>query len=236
RVGGVREGGEADVDAGVAAAHDLSSSEDLGVLTRQDDAHLDLVGVGRVGGSPEHSTDADVAASLLVGLAVDGAASEEAKRHARRVSAVLRPLEGKTGLFHGDLHAGRKLTWRADEQGRYVSDDPRRRGVRTHPGPEDPGSIARKARRMRTPPSSARCAVASTSACERAPPSPAAALVTQLRHATRAPMCTAAMTSGTVLMPTASAPSVRSMRISAGVSYDGPAIIAYTPSCSGTPA
>ena len=64
----------------------------------------------------------------------------------------------------------------------------------------------------------------------------AAALVTQLRHATRAPMCTAAMTSGTVLMPTASAPSVRSMRISAGVSYDGPAIIAYTPWCTGMPA
>ncbi len=40
--------------------------------------------------------------------------------------------------------------------------------------------------------------------------------------AARTPMWRSAMTSGTVLMPTASAPSVRSMRISAGVSYVGP--------------
>ena len=40
----------------------------------------------------------------------------------------------------------------------------------------------------------------------------------QLMPATGTPMCAAAITSGTVLMPTASAPSVRSMRISAGVS------------------
>ena len=35
-------------------------------------------------------------------------------------------------------------------------------------------------------------------------------------------MCRAAVTSGTVDMPTASAPSVRNTRISAGVSKEGP--------------
>ena len=44
------------------------------------------------------------------------------------------------------------------------------------------------------------------------------------------PMCRAASTSGTVDMPTVSAPSVRSMRISAGVSNAGPSQAAYTPS------
>jgi hypothetical protein len=38
----------------------------------------------------------------------------------------------------------------------------------------------------------------------------------------RIPMCRAASTSGTVDMPTRSAPSARSMRISAGVSKAGP--------------
>src|SRR4029453_18349985 len=121
-------------------------------------------------------------------LAVDGTAGEEAKGHARRISPVVRPLEGRAGLVHECLHPGRKLTGRADEQGRYVSDDPRRRGVRTHPGPGDPGSRPRNARRMRTPLSSARRAVASTSACESTPPIPAATLVTQERHPTAAPM------------------------------------------------
>ncbi len=36
------------------------------------------------------------------------------------------------------------------------------------------------------------------------------------------PLCTATMTSETVDMPTASAPIVRDIRISAGVSYVGP--------------
>ena len=39
---------------------------------------------------------------------------------------------------------------------------------------------------------------------------------------TRIPMCRAAITSGTVDMPTASAPSARAILISAGDSYDGP--------------
>ena len=40
----------------------------------------------------------------------------------------------------------------------------------------------------------------------------------QLMPVTLMPMCEATMTSGTVDMPTASPPRVRSMRISAGVS------------------
>ena len=43
-------------------------------------------------------------------------------------------------------------------------------------------------------------------------------LVMQESPTTRTPMWRAAITSGTVDMPTASAPSVRHMRISAGVS------------------
>ena len=47
---------------------------------------------------------------------------------------------------------------------------------------------------------------------------PAAKLVIQLIAPTRTPNCLSAMTSGTVLMPTASAPRAANMRISAGVS------------------
>ena len=51
---------------------------------------------------------------------------------------------------------------------------------------------------------------------------PAAILDTQDIPAMRMPICRAAMASGTVDMPTASAPIVRSARISAGVSKLGP--------------
>jgi hypothetical protein len=51
---------------------------------------------------------------------------------------------------------------------------------------------------------------------------PAAMLVTTLTAATRRPKKFARITSGTVDMPTASAPSVRRARISAGVSKLGP--------------
>src|SRR5690606_25591489 len=63
-------------------------------------------------------------------------------------------------------------------------------------------------------------AVSVTSAWDRGapPPSPAAWLVMQLMPRTRAPMWTAAMVSGTVDIPAASAPMLASMRISAGVS------------------
>ena len=47
-------------------------------------------------------------------------------------------------------------------------------------------------------------------------------LVTQERPRQRTPRCRAAITSSTVDIPTTSAPSARAMRISAGVSYDGP--------------
>ena len=43
------------------------------------------------------------------------------------------------------------------------------------------------------------------------------------------PQCPAVMTSGAVDMPTASAPKMRAMRISAGVSYCGPGKYIYTP-------
>ena len=57
---------------------------------------------------------------------------------------------------------------------------------------------------------------------QRASDSPAARLVIRLKASTRRPSQRATTVSGTVLMPTASAPSVRSMRISAGVSNCGP--------------
>ena len=47
---------------------------------------------------------------------------------------------------------------------------------------------------------------------------PAAGFVMQEIPSTSIPMCRAAMASGTVDMPTASAPAVRRNRISAGVS------------------
>ena len=53
---------------------------------------------------------------------------------------------------------------------------------------------------------------------------PSARLVIADTAATRRPAWRARMTSGTVLMPTASAPSVRNARISAGVSKLGPAV------------
>ena len=49
------------------------------------------------------------------------------------------------------------------------------------------------------------------------------------------PMCRAAITSGTVDIPTRSAPSARMKRISAGVSNCGPSQAAYTPSPSASP-
>ncbi len=64
---------------------------------------------------------------------------------------------------------------------------------------------------------------------------PAARFVTHETARQRMPMCRAASTSGTVDMPTMSAPSTRSMRISAGVSNAGPSQAAYTPSPRSTP-
>ena len=59
--------------------------------------------------------------------------------------------------------------------------------------------------------------------CESSPPvMPAPRLVMTEQAATRRPRKRARMTSGTVDMPTASAPIMRAMRISAGVSKDGP--------------
>ena len=53
-------------------------------------------------------------------------------------------------------------------------------------------------------------------------PSPSARFVMQETAATRRPQWAATIASGTVDIPTASAPSVRKARISAGVSNDGP--------------
>ena len=47
---------------------------------------------------------------------------------------------------------------------------------------------------------------------------PAAILVMQLMPSTLMPLCRATMVSGTVDIPTALAPTIRAMRISAGVS------------------
>ena len=52
---------------------------------------------------------------------------------------------------------------------------------------------------------------------------PVAALVIAERPSTGIPACTAAITSSTVDMPTASAPAARRNRRSAEVSSDGPA-------------
>ena len=72
----------------------------------------------------------------------------------------------------------------------------------------------------RAPPSGAMSLV---SACESsAPVMPAARLVTTEQAATLSPRNRARITSGTVDMPTASAPRMRAIRISAGVSKDGP--------------
>src|SRR6185503_2128786 len=54
--------------------------------------------------------------------------------------------------------------------------------------------------------------------------------VITLTPSTRIPACTATMTSGTVDMPTTSAPSVRTIRYSARVSRLGPDTATYTPS------
>ena len=52
---------------------------------------------------------------------------------------------------------------------------------------------------------------------------PAAIFVRQLMPSVRMPIWEAAIASGTVDMPTASAPAMRAKRISAGVSKEGPA-------------
>ena len=64
---------------------------------------------------------------------------------------------------------------------------------------------------------------------------PAARFETRERTAHGRPTSAAAMTSGTVLMPTTSTPIPRNIRISAGVSYDGPSMAASTPVFSGRP-
>ena len=70
----------------------------------------------------------------------------------------------------------------------------------------------------------AREAASRTSACETGfRLVPAAALVMSESATTRSPSRRAAMASGTVDIPTASAPSLRSISDSAGVSYVGPA-------------
>ena len=55
-------------------------------------------------------------------------------------------------------------------------------------------------------------------------------LVQRVKPSTCMPQWAATMASGTVDMPTASAPSVRARRTSAGVSYCGPGKYMYTPS------
>ena len=50
---------------------------------------------------------------------------------------------------------------------------------------------------------------------------------------TRIPQCLAAIASTTVLMPAMVPPQLFTIRISAGVSYDGPVNCTYTPSFSG---
>ena len=64
---------------------------------------------------------------------------------------------------------------------------------------------------------------------------PAAGLVMHEVPSTRMPRARAVITSGTVDMPTTSAPIRSSMRISAGVSKLGPSTAAYTPSWSVMP-
>src|SRR5581483_5642893 len=60
-------------------------------------------------------------------------------------------------------------------------------------------------------------------------------LVTKNSPSTRMPSARAGTASGTIDIPTTSAPARRSASISAGVSYDGPAIAAYTPRETGIP-
>ena len=62
---------------------------------------------------------------------------------------------------------------------------------------------------------------------------PAARFAMQEIPATRSPAARARTASGTVDMPTASAPRLRSSRTSAGVSYVGPVTAAYTPRRTG---
>src|SRR5581483_8841939 len=59
--------------------------------------------------------------------------------------------------------------------------------------------------------------------------------VTKNSPSTRIPSARAGTASGTTDMPTTSAPARRSASISAGVSYDGPGIAAYTPRETGIP-
>src|SRR5207249_3069622 len=79
----------------------------------------------------------------------------------------------------------------------------------------------------------ARFATSSTASCVTCsiwPGMPVAMSVTVLIARISMPMCRATRTSGTVLIPTASAPKPRSMRSSAGVSKLGPATATSTPS------
>src|SRR5882672_3373925 len=81
----------------------------------------------------------------------------------------------------------------------------------------------------------ARFATSSTASwvtCSIWPGMPVAISVTVLIARMSIPMWRATRTSGTVLIPTASAPKPRSMRSSAGVSKFGPATATYTPSLS----
>ena len=84
-----------------------------------------------------------------------------------------------------------------------------RRSETVHAAPRSPARSSRRPRSTRRAPPRAR------------PPTPAA-FVANASPSTRMPSARAATASGTIDIPTTVAPSCRSIRVSAGVSYEGP--------------
>src|SRR5699024_2839160 len=167
---------------------------------------------------------------------------------------ALRAVAGVAG-HHDERPRGLVLAQVAGHGGGHERD-----GALVHPGRPGPqrradtGGTEMQGHRPSVPPGQARATAGSTARrasvspaapaepaartsawSSGSPVTPAARLVTREAASTSSPSPRAATTSGTVDIPTRSAPSVRSMRISAGVSYWGPGIAAYTPSAGREP-
>src|ERR1043165_6232343 len=151
----------------------------------QVEAHLVEVAGRRVAPVEEGAADGEIALVLLERAALRLVADEELHGHARRIAPLGARGLGLPGIGHT----------RPDCSPAY-----------------SPAAKGRNSISSLEKVSVTRLAVSATSAWESGlVPIPAARLVMQLTPATFTPMCAAAITSGTVLIPTASAPITRSM-------------------------
>ena len=182
----------------------------------------------------EHQRDlvADAAGGVLVEHGRGRGPSDHGARVAHRLGqrdplAGVHPAQEQRHRQRADLRVGQPAVRDpVDEEGDLLAASaPRRRACGGSPrrGAASCASASQKRSTSRARSPAAAAAYRSVCSCESAsPPMPSARFVIAETAATRRPQWRARITSGTVDMPTASAPSVRKARISAGVSKLGP--------------